>query len=440
MSEKILVPTLGESITEATVSKWLKKEGETVQADEAIVELETDKVNLEVPSPISGTLSEISFRDGDTVEVGAVLGSISEGNVDIKNEPESKKQPEDNEEKEFKDQKSNVINLDIEKKPQTKLEEPLVLTEDKSMELLEEEPLLLTEEVKTEETSQQPIILSPAVRKMVAEKNINLDNVKGTGKAGRILKGDLITMMGANPQPNQRRIQYGEEERIKMTRLRQTIAKRLKQAQENAAMLTTFNEVDMSGIMAMRKDNQEDFKSRYGIKLGLMSFFVKACFVGIKLFPAINAEIEDQDIIYKNYYNISFAVGTDRGLVVPVLRNADEMSFAEIEKEIKKLSEKANTGSLTIEDLQGGTFTISNGGVYGSMLSTPILNPPQSGVLGMHNIVERPVNDNGDIKIKPIMYLALSYDHRIIDGKESVSFLKTVKENLEDPRRLFLNI
>ena len=440
MSEKILVPTLGESITEATVSKWLKKEGETVEADEAIVELETDKVNLEVPSPISGTLSEISFKDGDTVEVGAVLGSISEGNVDIKNVPESKKQLEDNEEKEFKDQKSNVINLDIEKKPQTKLEEPLVLTEDRSMELLEEEPLLLTEEVETEETPQQPIILSPAVRKMVAEKNINLDNVKGTGKAGRILKGDLISMMGANPQPNQRRIQYGEEERIKMTRLRQTIAKRLKQAQENAAMLTTFNEVDMSGIMAMRKDNQEDFKSRYGIKLGLMSFFVKACVVGLKLFPAINAEIEDQDIIYKNYYNISFAVGTEKGLVVPVLRNADEMSFAEIEKEIKKLSEKANTGSLTIEDLQGGTFTISNGGVYGSMLSTPILNPPQSGVLGMHNIVERPVNDNGEIKIKPIMYLALSYDHRIIDGKESVSFLKTVKENLEDPRRLFLNI
>ena len=440
MSEKILVPTLGESITEATVSKWLKKEGETVEADEAIVELETDKVNLEVPSPISGTLSEISFKDGDTVEVGAVLGSISEGNVDIKNVPESKKQLEDNEEKQFKDQKSNVINLDIEKKPQTKLEEPLVLTEDRSMELLEEEPLLLTEEVETEETPQQPIILSPAVRKMVAEKNINLDNVKGTGKAGRILKGDLITMMGANPQPNQRRIQYGEEERIKMTRLRQTIAKRLKQAQDNAAMLTTFNEVDMSGIMAMRKDNQEDFKSRYGIKLGLMSFFVKACVVGLKLFPAINAEIEDQDIIYKNYYNISFAVGTEKGLVVPVLRNADEMSFAEIEKEIKKLSEKANTGSLTIEDLQGGTFTISNGGVYGSMLSTPILNPPQSGVLGMHNIVERPVNDNGEIKIKPIMYLALSYDHRIIDGKESVSFLKTVKENLEDPRRLFLNI
>ena len=440
MSEKILVPELGESITEATVSKWLKKEGETVEADEAIVELETDKVNLEVPSPISGTLSEISFKDGDSVEVGAILGSISEGNVEIKKEVETKKHPEKNEEKEVIDKESNVINLEIEKKSQIKLEEPLVLKEDNSMGLLEEEPLLLTDEVKDEEISQQPIVLSPAVRKIVAEKNINLDNVKGTGKAGRILKGDLISMMGANPQPNQRRIKYGEEERIKMTRLRQTIAKRLKQAQENAAMLTTFNEVDMSGIMTMRKDNQEDFKNRYGIKLGLMSFFVKACVVGLKLFPAINAEIEDQDIIYKNYYNISFAVGTEKGLVVPVLRNADEMSFAEIEKEIKKLSEKANDGSLTIEDLQGGTFTISNGGVYGSMLSTPILNPPQSGVLGMHNIVERPVNVNGEIKIKPIMYLALSYDHRIIDGKESVSFLKTVKENLEDPRRLFLNI
>ena len=312
------------------------------------------------------------------------------------------------------------------------------------MELLDEvneEPLLLTDEVQTNQTTKvNPIVLSPAVRKIAAENNIDVEKVKGTGRDGRVLKGDLLSLMGTNPQPNQRRIQYGEEERIKMTRLRQTIAKRLKQAQENAAMLTTFNEVDMSGIISMRKDNQEDFKSRYGIKLGLMSFFVKACVVGLKLFPAINAEIEGEDIIYKNYYNISFAVGTDKGLVVPVLRNADEMSFADIEKEIKRLSEKANSGNLSIEDLQGGTFTISNGGVYGSMLSTPILNPPQSGVLGMHNIVERPVNVNGEIKIKPIMYLALSYDHRIIDGKESVTFLKTVKENLEDPRRLFLNI
>jgi len=305
-----------------------------------------------------------------------------------------------------------------------------------------EEPLILTDEVIE---SQQPLtktnkVLSPAVRKIVAEQKINLTEVRGTGKDGMVLKGDLITLMGQSTQPNQRKIQYGEEERIKMSRLRRTIAKRLKEAQQNAAILTTFNEVDMSGIINMRNENQEDFQKRYGIKLGFMSFFVKACILSLKLFPVINAEIEEDEIIYKNYYNISFAVGTDKGLVVPVIKNADEMSFSEIEKEIKNLSEKAKNGSLSIEDLQGGTFTISNGGVYGSMLSTPILNQPQSGVLGMHNIVDRPVVDNGEIIIKPIMYLALSYDHRIIDGKDSVSFLKTIKENLEDPRRLFLNI
>ena len=446
MSEKILVPALGESITEATVSKWLKKVGDPVEADEAIVELETDKVNLEVPSPLSGILSEINSKDGDTVEVGAVLGSVSEGksNVEKKAPSKQEKEVETIPEDLIKEENTNVINLEIEKKPNPKLDEISATSKEEPMELLDEvneEPLLLTDEVQTNQTTKvNPIVLSPAVRKIAAENNIDVEKVKGTGRDGRVLKGDLLSLMGTNPQPNQRRIQYGEEERIKMTRLRQTIAKRLKQAQENAAMLTTFNEVDMSGIMSMRKDNQEDFKSRYGIKLGLMSFFVKACVVGLKLFPAINAEIEGEDIIYKNYYNISFAVGTDKGLVVPVLRNADEMSFADIEKEIKRLSEKANSGNLSIEDLQGGTFTISNGGVYGSMLSTPILNPPQSGVLGMHNIVERPVNVNGEIKIKPIMYLALSYDHRIIDGKESVTFLKTVKENLEDPRRLFLNI
>ncbi len=446
MSEKILVPALGESITEATVSKWLKKVGDPVEADEAIVELETDKVNLEVPSPLSGILSEINSKDGDTVEVGAVLGSVSEGksNVEKKAPSKEEKEVETVPEDLIKEENTNVINLEIEKKPNPKSGKISATIKEEPMELLDEvneEPLLLTDEVQTNQTTKvNPIVLSPAVRKIAAENNIDMEKVKGTGRDGRVLKGDLLSLMGTNPQPNQRRIQYGEEERIKMTRLRQTIAKRLKQAQENAAMLTTFNEVDMSGIMSMRKDNQEDFKSRYGIKLGLMSFFVKACVVGLKLFPAINAEIEGEDIIYKNYYNISFAVGTDKGLVVPVLRNADEMSFADIEKEIKRLSVKANSGNLSIEDLQGGTFTISNGGVYGSMLSTPILNPPQSGVLGMHNIVERPVNVNGEIKIKPIMYLALSYDHRIIDGKESVTFLKTVKENLEDPRRLFLNI
>ena len=424
MSEKILVPVLGESITEATVTKWLKKKGDNVVADEAVVELETDKVNLEVPAPASGVISEINSKDGDTVEVGTVLGMISEGSA-LKEEKEAEPIKGNVE-------KNNVINLEIEKKKDTKkTQEPL---------LLDEEPLVLTDEVKEIKPIKQNKTLSPAVRKMVVENKINLDEVKGTGKDGRILKGDLISLMGANPQPNERKIQYGEEERIKMSRLRQTIAKRLKEAQNNAAMLTTFNEVDMSNIISMRKDNQEDFQNSYGIKLGFMSFFVKACIVGLKLFPAINAEVENDEMVYKNYYNVSFAVGTEKGLVVPVLKNADEMSFADIEKNIKDLSDKAKNGSLTIEDLQGGTFTISNGGVYGSMLSTPILNPPQSAVLGMHNIVERPVVVDGEIKARPVMFLALSYDHRIIDGKESVSFLKTVKENLEDPRRLFLNL
>ena len=425
MSEKILVPVLGESITEATVAKWLKNEGDTVEADEAIVELETDKVNLEVPSPIDGVLSEINSKDGETVEVGALLGTISQNGT----QPSEKKiitkiEPKKNE--------NNVVNLEIKKEIPKVFEEPE-----------EEEPLILTNEVKEEKTdssNKNSEVLSPAVRKMVVENKIDLKKVSGSGKEGRILKGDLISMMGENPQPSERKIKYGQEERIKMSRLRQTIAKRLKQAQENAALLTTFNEVDMTGIMEMRKENQEDFQSRYGIKLGFMSFFVKACVAALKMYPSVNAEIDGDEIIYKNYYNMSFAVGTEKGLVVPVLRDADQLSFADIEKNIKTISEKARDGKITIEDLQGGTFTISNGGVYGSMLSTPILNLPQSGVLGMHNIVERPMVVDGEIKIRPIMYLALSYDHRIIDGKESVSFLKMVKENLEDPRRLFLNI
>ena len=303
--------------------------------------------------------------------------------------------------------------------------------------------MVLTQEIeeqKPEKNLKTDQNLSPAVRKIVNENKIDVKSIKGSGKDGRILKGDLINLMGINPPPSERKIKYGQEEKIKMTRLRQTIAKRLKQAQENAALLTTFNEVDMSNVMEMRKENQEDFQNRYGIKLGLMSFFVKACVVALKNFPAVNAEIEGDTIVYKNYYNISFAVGTEKGLVVPVLKNADELSFADIEKSIKEISEKAREGKLTIEDLQGGTFTISNGGVYGSMLSTPILNLPQSGVLGMHNIIDRPIVVDGEIKIRPIMYLALSYDHRIIDGKESVSFLKMIKENLEDPRRLFLDI
>ena len=430
MIEKILVPVLGESITEATVSKWLKKAGDRVEADEAIVELETDKVNLEVPSPVNGILSEINSKDGEIVEVGALLGSVSQNGAVLDEKKEIKKiQPNE--------VANNVVNLDIGKKEPKVYEEPI------KEEATEEEPLILTEEANEDKpnlSNKDNETLSPAVRKIVVENKINLENVRGSGKEGRILKGDLIGMMGANPQPSERKIKYGQEERIKMSRLRQTIAKRLKQAQENAALLTTFNEVDMTSIMEMRKENQEDFQSRYGIKLGFMSFFVKACVAALKTFPSVNAEIDGDEIIYKNYYNISFAVGTEKGLVVPVLRDADQLSFADIEKNIKTISEKARDGKITIEDLQGGTFTISNGGVYGSMLSTPILNLPQSGVLGMHNIVERPVVVDGEIKIRPIMYLALSYDHRIIDGKESVSFLKMVKENLEDPRRLFLNI
>ena len=432
MSEKILVPVLGESITEATVAKWLKNKGDSVESDEPIVELETDKVNLEVPSPVDGVLSEINVNDGQVVEVGATLGVVTQGNVQTtKNETiQSEQKIEKSEEQKesgpelFSD---NVI----------KLEKSQIVNQNG------EQPLILNKEIKPEtkviknEVNQT---LSPAVRKIVEENQININDIKGSGKDGRIIKGDLIQLMGATPKTSERKAKYGHEERIKMTRLRMTIAKRLKQAQETAAMLTTFNEVDMSNIIQMRKEHREDFQSRFGIKLGFMSFFVKACIVGLKNFPAINAEIDNEDIVYKNYYNISFAVGTDKGLVVPVLKNSDELSFADIEKNIKSISEKARDGKLTIEDLQGGTFTISNGGVYGSMLSTPILNTPQSGVLGMHNIIERPVVVNGEIKIRPMMYLALSYDHRIIDGKDSVSFLKCIKENLEDPRRLFLDL
>ena len=361
MSEKILVPVLGESITEATVSKWLKNEGDNVEADEPIVELETDKVNLEVPSPVSGVLKNINSKDGSVVEVGALLGSVVET-------AENLKEPKKIEKFKPKNYENNVIKLN---EKDEKIE-PKIFEEKIEKKTDVEEPLILTNEVENEQLKTDNQVLSPAVRKIVAENKIDIDKVKGSGKDGRILKSDLINLMGINPPPSERKIKYGQEERIKMTRLRQTIAKRLKQAQENAALLTTFNEVDMTNIIEMRKENQEDFQSRYGVKLGFMSFFVKACVVALKNFPAVNAEIENDTIVYKNYYNVSFAVGTDKGLVVPVLKNADELSFADIEKNIKEISEKAKDGKLTIEDLQGGTFTISNGGVYGSMLSTPI--------------------------------------------------------------------
>ena len=391
MAKDLVVPTLGESVTEATVSKWLKQVGDPVKADEPVVELETDKVSVAVPSPETGVLSEIKIQAGTTVNVGAVLGTVGAGTTNV-----AKKEP-------------------------VKAPEPV-----KSK--ITEIPTIKKE------------ILSPAVKRIVEEKRIDISTISGSGRDGRILKGDLLESMGLPSAPSTARAAKGDEERVKMTRLRSTIAKRLKEAQNNAAMLTTFNEIDMSRIIEMRAEYKDGFQKRYGVKLGFMSFFVRSCVEALKAFPVINAEIQQDEIVYKNYYNIGVAVGTEKGLVVPVVRDADELSLADIEKQIIALGEKAKTGQLSIDELQGGTFTITNGGIYGSMLSTPILNPPQSGVLGMHNIVQRAVVVEGKVEVRPIMYLALSYDHRIIDGKDAVSFLVRVKEYLEDPRRLFLNL
>lgn len=389
MAKDLVVPTLGESVTEATVSKWLKQVGDPVKADEPVVELETDKVSVAVPSPEAGVLSEIKIQEGSTVNVGVVLGSIGTASVAKK---ESFKAPEP--------AKQKTIEVSTSKKE----------------------------------------ILSPAVKRIIEEKRIDINRISGSGRDGRILKGDLLESMGMPSVASSARATKGDEERVKMTRLRATIAKRLKEAQNNAAMLTTFNEIDMSRIIEMRAEYKDGFQKKYGVKLGFMSFFVRSCVEALKAFPIINAEIQQDEIVYKNYYNIGVAVGTEKGLVVPVVRDADELSFADIEKQIVVLGEKAKAGQLSIEELQGGTFTITNGGIYGSMLSTPILNPPQSGVLGMHNIVQRAVVVEEKIEVRPIMYLALSYDHRIIDGKDAVSFLVRVKEYLEDPRRLFLNL
>tara|TARA_B100001287_G_scaffold144962_1_gene121975 strand:- start:1226 stop:2446 length:1221 start_codon:yes stop_codon:yes gene_type:complete len=406
MSSPILVPTLGESVTEATVAKWLKKSGDKVNEDEPIVELETDKVSVEVTSPSSGFLSLITIKEGETVEVGTKLGEIGDSvaktnqvSQELKREVKTQKKETLTENKK-NDEVSKVVQLNIEKKVES----------------------------------------SPSAKRIIAENNIDITNIHGSGRRGQILKSDLIGLMGLSPGVDKKFQDKGPEERVRMSRLRATIAKRLKEAQNTAAMLTTFNEVDMSMIMQMRKDNKDEFQKIYNVKLGFMSFFVKACVNALQTFPAVNAEIQGEELVYKNYYNIGVAVGTDKGLVVPVVRSADQMSFAEIEKKIIDLGGKAREGQLTIDDLQGGTFTITNGGIYGSMLSTPILNPPQSGVLGMHNIIQRPMVIDGKIEIRPMMYLALSYDHRIIDGKEAVSFLVRVKEILEDPRRLFLDL
>ncbi len=452
MSEKIVVPTLGESVTEATVAKWLKNKGDKVASDEPVVELETDKVNVEVPSPSNGILEKISVKEGETVNVGAMLGSISlSKSTNIKdNETEEKKYSPP---KSDKIKSTKVINKSKPTSSEKKqLIEPLVLEETTNQKVFDDEPLVLNEEPlvlnnvheeienKEKDVIKKDVRVSPAARKIASDKKIDIQSIKGTGKNGLVLKEDVMNLMGVKPAPSERKIAHGPEERIKMTRLRLTIAKRLKEAQENAAMLTTFNEVNMHEVIKMRNEYKEQFQKKFSVKLGFMSFFVKACIIGLKNYPAINAEIQGDEIVYKNYYNISIAVGTDKGLVVPVVRNSDELSFADIEKNISSLGEKAKSGKITIDDLQGGTFTITNGGIYGSMLSTPILNPPQSAVLGMHNIVERPIVEEGEIKVRPVMYLALSYDHRIIDGKEAVSFLKIVKDSLEQPKRLFLNL
>jgi len=399
----IMTPALGESVTEATVARWAKKAGEAVRKDEILVELETDKVSLEVAAPSDGVLSEISAEEGATVEPGAVLGRITEGAA-------AAAAPKAN--------------------GGAKAEAPKVEAKPEPAPAAKAEP-----------------VLAPSAQRVAAENKLDPAAIPGTGKDGRVTKGDALAALEARakaptsaPAPSAPRAIHEREERVKMTRLRQTIARRLKEAQNAAAMLTTFNEVDMSGVMAVRNQYKDVFEKKHGVKLGFMSFFVKAVVHALKQVPDVNAEIDGTDIIYKNHYDISVAVGTEKGLVTPVVRDADGMSLADIEKEIGALGKKARDGALSMDDLQGGTFTISNGGIYGSLMSTPILNPPQSGILGMHKIQERPMVVNGQIVVRPMMYLALSYDHRIVDGKGAVTFLVHVKEAIEDPQRLLLDV
>ena len=413
MSIDIKVPSLGESVTEATIARWYKNVGDSVAIDEPLLEIETDKVTLEVPAPATGQLSDIKVNDGDTVEVGAILGSIIEGAAAT-----AEKKVEAPTEKEV------VID-----KPIAEVSKPIELPE--------------IETTKVSEVSNE---LSPAVRKIVAENNININEISPSGKNGRITKEDALNSLSnqaSRDEPNKSSVPAENDkltERVTMSRLRKTIAKRLKDAQNTAAILTTFNEVDMTELIKVRSEYKEFFEKKHGVKLGFMSFFVKACITALKEIPEVNAEIENDDIIYKNYYNIGVAVGTDQGLVVPVVRNADQLIVADIEKEISNLGKKARDGKLSIGDMQDGTFTISNGGVYGSLMSTPIINPPQAGVLGMHKIQERPIAIDGEVVVRPMMYLALSYDHRLIDGKAAVTFLVRVKESLEDPRRILLSV
>ena len=418
MATEIKVPSLGESVVEATVAKWYKNLGDNVAVDEPLVELETDKVTLEVPSPCEGQLKNIVAKEGETVEVGAILGQITEGEVD---NTVSEKVAE------IKDQ-------NLENKPQETQQDSIQVNNLETDKVDSDNKKVVTNVEK----------LSPAVREIVTEKKIDLSNIESKRSDGRITKGDLINNVNdtqAQTENNKSILSNADlRKEVPMSRLRQTIAKRLKDAQNNAAILTTFNEVDMSELIRTRNDYKDSFQEKYGVKLGFMSFFAKACVTALKEVPEVNAEIENEDVIYKNYYNIGVAVGTEQGLVVPVVNNADSKSLVEIEKEIFELGNKARDGKLSIADMQGGTFTISNGGVYGSLMSTPILNPPQSGVLGMHKIEDRPIVVNGEIKIRPMMYLALSYDHRLVDGKGAVTFLVRVKESLEDPNRILLGV
>jgi 2-oxoglutarate dehydrogenase E2 component (dihydrolipoamide succinyltransferase) len=420
---EIRVPTLGESVTEATIGKWFKKPGDAVAVDEPIVELETDKVTIEVPAPAAGVLADVAAKDGDTVAVGALLGQIKESaGAASKTTPAPLGRP---------DQKTDTT---------------------APINAAGEEP-----RPRPETASKPPTVppVAPSVRRLAAESGMDVSTVPGSGKDGRVTKGDMMAAIeraAATPTPIAQPAaslqvrapspadDAAREERVKMTRLRQTIARRLKEAQNVAAMLTTFNEVDMSAVMALRNHYKDLFEKKHGVKLGFMGFFVKACVQALTEIPAVNAEIDGTDIIYKNYYHIGVAVGTEKGLVVPVVRDCDRKSFAQIEKEIADFGRRAREGTLKIEEMQGGTFTISNGGVYGSLMSTPILNAPQSGILGMHKIQERPVAVAGKIEIRPMMYLALSYDHRIVDGREAVTFLVRVKEILEDPARVMLDL
>ncbi len=405
MATEIVVPSLGESVTEATVAKWLKKVGDTVAVDDPLVELETDKVTLEVNAKEAGVLKEIKVESGANVEVGAVLGSIAAGGAAAAVAPAKKAEAP---------KKTEPVAAKVASKPVS-----------------------------------NDAFMSPAVRKLVDDSKVDPAGISGTGKDGRLTKGDVLEALGVPKSapaakvpaaPSGPRNNADREERVRMTRLRQRIAERLKDAQNTAAILTTFNEVDMSHIMALRAQYKDGFEKKHGVRLGFMSFFVKAAVQALKDFPAVNAEIDGTDLVYKNYYDIGVAVSTPAGLVVPVVRDADKKSFADLEKEIADLGKRARDGKLSMDELTGGTFTVTNGGVFGSLMATPIINPPQAGILGMHKVEERPIAVKGEVVIRPMMYIALSYDHRIIDGRESVSFLVRVKDAIEDPQRLLLDV